>query len=244
MLAGLLAALSALPAPPASPFSPGEQLSYEVTILGATAGSAQLSVGAAALADGVSSWPLVALAHSGGAFETIFPLRDHYVSWWDPTALRAVASRLGASEGGNRYGFLMHFHRGEADYRHWDAKGVVQKVVPLPQGTLDFLSAIYWLRTRPLAPGELDSVSIYMGHDPWPLVARVVGRETIVTAAGAIPCVHLSLSARLLGPLGNRKDLQAWYSDDPRHLPVLLDSELFLGHLRAKLTKIEGAGHP
>lgn len=248
MTALLLAALAALAGPDASvvaraPFSPGELLSYEITVLGASAGSAQLAVGATTLADGVSTWPLVAQARSGGAIDTIFPIRDRLVSWWDPPDRRAVVSRLSAAEGSNHYTFLIHFHPGSADYRHWDPKQTVQKEVALPPGTLDFLSAIYWLRTRPLALGERDTVPVYMGREPWPLTARVVDRQMIATATGPIHCVHLVIGASATGPLGNRRDMDAWFSDDARHLPVLLDSELFVGHLRVKLTKIEGAAH-
>jgi hypothetical protein len=244
----LLAALAA-PGPDAgslaAPFLPGEQLSYQVTILGATAGTAQLAVGAATSVEGLSTWPIVAQASSLGAVDRVFPIHDHDVSWWSPPARRGVVSRLVAAEGSNHYGFIIRFLPGAsgltADYRHWDGKGAVHKTVPLPAGTLDFLAAVYWLRTRPLALGERDSVPVYMGNDVWPLSVHVLGRQTIGTPAGAIPCVHVSIGAHMTGPFGNRRDLDAWFSDDPRHLPVLLDSEMLIGHLRAMLTKVEGA---
>jgi hypothetical protein len=47
------------------------------------------------------------------------------------------------------------------------------------------------------------------------------------------------MSAQFTGPLGNKRDLDAYFSNDPSHLPLLLDSELFVGHVQVRLADVK-----
>jgi hypothetical protein len=85
----------------------------------------------------------------------------------------------------------------------------------------------------------VDSIPIFMGQDNlWRLVATVVGTEPVELPSGSVRCAHVRLSAQFAGPLGNKRDLDAYFTDDPSHIPVVLDSELFIGHMRARLSHL------
>jgi hypothetical protein len=189
---------------------------------------------------------VVAVVQTTGPFDHVFSIRDRLVTWLDPVTHRAVASRITASEGSNRYGHFMHFHRGAArdagmpvDVEHWDGKHTNTVSRTLDPDAEDFLAAIFWLRRLPLAPKEVDSIPIFMGQDNlWRLVATVVGTEPVELPSGSVRCAHVRLSAQFAGPLGNKRDLDAYFTDDPSHIPVVLDSELFIGHMRARLSHL------
>jgi hypothetical protein len=246
----LLALLAAGTDAGVQPFAPGESLTYEVTALGFGAGTLRMQVSAPAPMDGISTWPIAVDIRSKGAFDQIFPLRDHDATWWDPVAGHAVANRLSASEGGHRYEYEMHFHRSvpgpdggiAVDVDHREEGKRETQVRSLDPDVENFLAAIYWLRLRPLLPDERDSVPVVMGENRWTLVSTVVGRETIESGAGSHPCVHVRLSVQFSGKMGNKRDLEAWFTDDPRHVPVLLDSELFIGHLKMRLAQVGDGG--
>jgi len=237
---------------PASPFVPGEELNFKVTVLGVEAGSLSIHIDPANVVDGVSAWPVVAQVNSRGAFDRVFAVHDHYAAWWDPQTSRAVATRLSASEGGNRYGYVMHWHRNQpapdggivVNVEHRDGTSVEKLTRSLDPDVEDFLAALYWLRTRPLKAGEEDVVPIFMGQVTWKLVSRVVGVEPVELDTGKMPCVHVRMSAQFSGPLGNKRDLDAYFSDDAAHLPVLMDSELFVGHFQAKLVDVRMHPNP
>jgi hypothetical protein len=245
--------LAAAVVPTAAPslgFGPGESLSYAVTNLGAPAGTARIDVGAAALRAGAAAWPLVVTVRSEGLAEKLYPVRERYVDWWDPATALAVESGLSTSEGGQRSGFHIRFERQTAwpdggvaaDVELWSGSERETARRPVDPAAQDILSATFWLRTRPLSPGDRYEVPVFMGKAQWPLGATVLGRETVATAAGSFDCIHVRLSASLKGRLGNRRDLDAYFSADPRHLPVLLDSELLIGRLRVSLTGVQGDG--
>jgi hypothetical protein len=230
------------------PFGPGESLSYAVTYLGAPAGMARIDVGSAAPKDGTETWPLVVTVKSGGLVDRLFPIRDRYVDWWDPATGRSVDSSLSASEGGKHTGFHIRFERQRAgpdggiaaDTQVWTGSEREASLRSVERDAQDVLSAMFWLRTRPLAVGDHDTLPIFMGKLQWPLGATVLGRESVPTALGPIDCMHVRLSATISGKLGNRRDLDAFFSADPRHLPVLLDSGLLVGTLEVRLNGVVG----
>jgi hypothetical protein len=246
----LLALLAAASDAGTQPFVPGEKLLYDVTALGFGAGTLQMQVSGPAPMDGVSTWPIAVDIRSKGAFDQIFPLRDHDATWWDPATGRAVANHLSASEGGHRYEYEMHFHRAvpgpdggiAVDVDHKEEGKHDTGVRSLDPDVENFLASIYWLRLRPLAADEVDEVPVVMGENRWMLVSKVVGHETIESGAGSFPCVHVRLSVQFSGKMGNKRDLEAWFTDDARHMPVLLDSELFIGHLKMKLAQVTDGG--
>ena len=235
----------------ALPFGPGESLGYAVSYLVRPPAPPDIDVGSAAPKDGTLTWPLVVTVKSGGAVELLFPVRDRYIVWWDPRTRRSVDSSLAASEGGKRSGFHIRFERQQAgpdggiaaDTQVWSGSEREESLRSVEPTAQDVLSAMFWLRTRPLAPGDHETLPIFMGKLQWPLGATVVGRESVPTALGAIDCVHVRLSATIQGKLGNRRDLDAYFSADARHLPVLLDSELLIGLLQVRRSPPSLATH-
>ena len=238
----------ATPASTGLGFGPGEALSYAVTYFGAAAGSARIEVGSPAPRGGVTTWPLVVTATSAGVADKIYMVRDRYVDWWDPASARSVESGLWAQEGGHRSGFHVHFERQRsgpdggmaAETEVWEGGSHETGLRAVEPDSQDVLSAVFWLRAQRLAVGDRYAVPIFMGKVQWPLGASVLGKETVTTALGPIDCVHVRLSASFKGKLGNRRDLDAYFSDDRRHLPVVLDSEVVIGHLRVSLTGVLG----
>ncbi len=234
------------PLPVGLGFGPGESLTYAVTYFGASAGSSRIEVGSAAPRGGTAAWPVVVTATSAGVADKVYQVRDRYVDWWDPVSARSVESGLAALEGGHRSGFHIHFHPGGpdggvvTDTQVWDGNESETTHRVLTPNAQDILSAIFWLRTQRLAIGDRYTVPVFMGKVEWPLGAAVLGLETVPTQLGPIDCVHLRLSASFKGKLGNRRDLDAYFSVDSRHLPVLLAAEVVVGRLRVLLTRVQG----
>ncbi len=248
-----LSASARRPAKPASsgatgglPFAPGESITYEVTVLGAEVGVASVDLGSAAVVDGVSAWPIVIRSRSAGAIDRVFPVRDRFVSWWDPVTRRAVECRLDASEGGKVRRLSIRFRRppasgvpATAEVQRTDRDGTVHETDAVDPDAEDLAAAVAWLRCQRLRPGERYTVPVFTGKKQWPMGATVVGAESVQTPAGRFDCVHVEVSTAFDGKLATRHDLDAWFSADARHLPVRLDADLPIGRLRAEVSKVE-----
>ncbi len=101
-------------------------------------------------------------------------------------------------------------------------------------GTYDFLSAVYRIRALPLTDGTTYTLSIRSENQNYQIDIRVNGREVIKTNVGSFNTIVAQ--ARVKGESqGNSYDMKAYFSDDQRHVPVLIVSRLSAGEIRAEL---------
>src|SRR5262245_6076730 len=82
-------------------FGPGEQAPYRISFLGVGAGMAQITVGAPTEKWGREVWPIVSLAKSDPLF-ALYPIKDKFISYWEPVTRRTLGSELFAEENRRR----------------------------------------------------------------------------------------------------------------------------------------------
>lgn len=99
-------------------------------------------------------------------------------------------------------------------------------------GTYDFLSAIYRLRALSLADGATYSLAVHDENQNYQIEVKVSGREVIKTNVGTFNTVVAQVRVRS-GSGGY--SLKAHFSDDQRHVPVLIVTRLSAGEVRAEL---------
>ncbi len=245
VLAVLVGALAApvpargAPAAPPHAFGPGEVLVYDVHYGPVHTGKARIAVGADRPMGGKQVWPIVVQARTNDVFSHVFPVRDQFVTLWQPKAAGSLGFDFHADENGRR-----RFTR----MRLYPAKGraVVERQVPgkaphrahyqTGRADHDVASAVFWLRTRPLHVGDRDQVRVFTGYRTWDLVAHVEGKETVKTAAGTWHTVRVRLETHFHGRLAARHDIVLWMTDDRAHVPVRAEAELVLGSVQADLS--------
>jgi hypothetical protein len=237
--------VSALVSLQASPFGPGEELVFQVKMLGVKNGTAQFDVGAPEQVEGVSVWPIVMTARSTGLTDAVFPVRDRFVSFWDPASSLPVEGRLSANEGGKQRTLSMLFRRpGEGAAASVqvlleDSRGTTTTTTAMEPKAQDVQSAVYWLRTRPLRVGDHESVPVVAGKRQWTMEAEVTAQEPLATPAGRFDALRVRISTGFAGKLQSRKAIEAYFSADPRHMPLRFDADLLLGKMTAELVRFE-----
>ncbi len=107
-----------------------------------------------------------------------------------------------------------------------------QKAFP---GTYDFLSAFYRARALPLSEGAVYNFLVRGESADYQAELKVVGREVIKTNVGSFNTIITQIRASN-SPV---KNLKAYFSDDERHLPVLVTARVSTGDLRAELAGSE-----
>jgi hypothetical protein len=104
--------------------------------------------------------------------------------------------------------------------------------------TFDLLSALYFLRTQPLAPGATFPLSVQNQGTPYQAELRVTGRETVKTSAGSFNALVGQVRVRDNAAINNYR-VRVYFSDDERHIPVLISVRLAAGEVRAELASID-----
>lgn len=102
-------------------------------------------------------------------------------------------------------------------------------------GTYDFLSALYRARALPLANGAVYDLSVRGQGVDYQAELKVVGRDLIRTNVGSFPTIVTEIKVNG-SPL---KNFKIYFSDDERHVPVLITARVRSGDLTAELAGSE-----
>lgn len=104
----------------------------------------------------------------------------------------------------------------------------------------DFLSAIYYLRTQPLALGQRLELVMSDSGAVFHIPVGVVERKRMKTALGRVPTLRVDVE--LFGPQRLIQDrtgqMSLWLTDDARHIPVRARLNTDIGTLDIKLKKV------
>jgi hypothetical protein len=98
-------------------------------------------------------------------------------------------------------------------------------------GTLDLLSAVYRVRAMPLAPGASYYTTIKNEGEEYRAQIKVDGRESIKTSVGSFDAIatHVNMKS------GPDYDIQAYFTDDEWHVPLLVTARYRGGDVQIEL---------
>ncbi len=101
-------------------------------------------------------------------------------------------------------------------------------------GTFDFLSALYRMRSLPLAEGSSYYLSVAGDEREYHIELRVKGRQSIKTNVGSFSTFVTEVDVKNDSAADNY-NLHIYFSDDQKHLPVLITAKHKAGEVRAEL---------
>lgn len=247
LMVGLWAGFPALagdPAPaqssktPPPAFGPGEQARYRVQYLGITAGTAQITVGAEISQWGKGVLPIISVAISDPKL-VFYPIRDRFVTYWDPATGRSIGSDLFAEENGKK-----RRQRIRLDHDSGQAHVVKQKhgeepqesVHQIPPGTADVAAATFLMRNQLLSEGQEFQVPVFTGAKSFVMYAKVEGRMKLQTPLGERDVFKVRTQTDFSGRLKSKKDMVVYMTADAARVPVRIEAEFLVGPIVAELT--------
>ena len=242
LISGLVAFVVALPAiaqESKSAFGPGEQMTFKVDYLGMNAGTTTVTVGSNTTQWGHKVWPLVALAKTESVFR-MYPVRDKFISYWDPAENRSIGSDLFADEGNKKRRQRIKVDHGEkkAQVIKQDEGGDEREgFYDVSEKTFDIASAAYALRNMPLEVGSSFELPIFTGAKEFVMTAKVVGKQTLATPMGDKEVFKVAVATAFTGKMAAKRDMHAYFTTDKSHVLVKLEAELVLGTLTANLVE-------
>ncbi|HYV46909.1 MAG TPA: DUF3108 domain-containing protein [Myxococcaceae bacterium] len=233
------AALAFAEEPQALAFGPGEQATYRVEYLGMTAGTARVTVGTEITQWGKGVLPIVSVAQSDPKL-VFFPIRDKFVTYWDPAAARSIGSDLFADENGKkrRQCIKLDHQAGSATVtKQKDGQEPQESTHEIQPGTADVAAATFLMRSQDLHDGAEFNVPIFTGAKTFVMRARVEGRMTLKTPVGDREVYKIRTQTDFSGKFQSKKDMFAYLTTDPSHVPVRIEAEFLLGNIIAELTE-------
>lgn len=223
-----------LPFSPA-PYRTGERLTYNVSFSNfISAAHVELQVGARGVFFGREGIQLRSHVETTGVVHAaLFAINNDYVTYVDPATGLPFHSQQ-----------VVHDATRTSDTERAFNEPVGAAAIPSElrtgesPGTYDLLSAIYRLRALPLAEGSTYYLSVRGETEDYQAEVKVTGRQNIKTTVGSFNTVVSQVRVTNNSRANNYR-IRIFFSDDERHVPVLITARIAAGELRAELAGSE-----
>lgn len=216
----------------------GEALKYGLYYSFIKAGTAYIKTRGISTVGGRDAYLIQTTAFSASAIDPFFKVRDVNYSWLDAENFSSLGYAQSVREGNYKRDEWLTF-----DYDNNLFYGEVQKKAEprvisgeLDIPVLDMLTSLYFVRAQELTPGKDVVFDIVNREKQYPLVVKVLRKETVKTAAGKFDCIVVEPQFRGEGIFVSKgKSLQVWLTDDEYKMPVKMKTEVFIGSVSAEL---------
>ncbi len=226
-------------------FAAGEKLVYEISWSNiVNAGIATMEVTEENSSDAIPVYVLHSQTRSVGLVETFYPVRDSVESTVDAKTFCSDSFVLHESHGGRKRDRDMVFDH-ETNTVRVTLRGD-SKTYPVPECVQDALSSLYYVRTREdFTANEPIIVDVHDSDKTWAVEVQTIGKEHVVTPAGAFDTIKVKTYPKYEGVFMNKGEIYIWLTDDIRKIPVLMKSKISIGSIVATLIEMhEGAPKP
>lgn len=214
-----------------APYFVGERLTYNVAFSNfVSAGHVELFVAARGTFYGREGVELHAHVETTGVvYAALYSLNNDYVSYVDAATGQPYRAQQVVREAARSSSTSSDFNQPAGTAAIPDKL----KVGEFP-GTYDFLSALYRLRALPLAEGSTYYLTARGESQEYQAELRVRGHQAIKTNVGSFNAIVTQVRVANNAE-ANDLHLQIYFTDDERHVPVLIIAKLKAGEIRAEL---------
>ena len=228
-----------------APWMKGEKLTFSLGWGFITAGSATLEV--RPTLDGKTEF--LTFATGNKTINKIYPVNDTIYTRVRNKGLMTEVFRKRLHEGTYHNTSVIRFDRkGEkawlsdtvfTDMKTRNVKRSADTSVAIQGMEHSIMSACYLVRTLPLTVGETSRFSAVSGKKRYELKVVVHGREKIKSVLGEVPCIKVEPVLDGDGIFVSKGRIFIWLTDDDRRIPVLMECEIALGSIKAKLLDVK-----
>ncbi|OYU94232.1 MAG: hypothetical protein CFE21_16725 [Bacteroidetes bacterium B1(2017)] len=223
-------------------FTYGEKLEYRVHYGPLTGGNASFEIDPNSVdVNGRKSYHIKVSGKSAGMVDVMFKVRDEFESYVDEEAIIPWKCIKRVKEGGYKDSDFIMFDQvnGFATSRRGK--------VDIEQQTQDVVSAIYFARTTDMTNakvGDIFPVNFYIDAENYLLRFKYVGKEVVKTDAGTFNTLVIKPQLIKGRVFKDDEALTLWVTDDDNKLPIMVESDIFVGSIKAELIKYDKVKNP
>lgn len=225
-------------------FAAGEKISYKVIYnwnsLWLNGGEASFEVNEGVFGSN-KVFHVIGEGVSYKSYDWFFKVRDTYESYIDQHTLQPLKFIRNVNEGGytiyNNVTFNQNEHKAISTHGEFKVPACIQ----------DVLSAIYFTRNIDFASYHVNDtipVNLFLDDSVYHVYIRYLGKEPVKIKSGTFNCIKfrpLLISGTIFK--GGEK-MTVWVTDDGNKIPVLVESPILIGFIRAELHEYSGLRNP
>jgi len=235
-------------------FKAGEVIRYDISyqwgIIWVEAGDVFFSVQKANFAGG-DVFHFYSYGKTKPFWDGMFKVRDEYQSYTDAKTFEPYYSTRKTLEGNfwanDKTTFDYSTNKIYANTNNAERKKKTDTLQMKPC-TLDLLTAIYYARNidfTKLSKKQTFPFTVVIDNGIFELYGRYLGQEELILP-NKKKFKTLKFSALLIeGTIfKGGEDMTVWVSDDPNHVPLLVDAKILIGSVKAYMTSYSGLKYP
>lgn len=227
------------------PFAVGEKLTYQVFWGPFVVGRATLEVAGMEMVDGHDCYHLVARAKTSGVIDLLYPIDSTAESWLDCDGLFSRRYREDRTEGKRHRDTESHYDYANKETVITNHVNGRQRHVPLEQPVQDVVSSLYVVRTKKLMLDSDQMFAISADNMTYKVTIHPDERKLIwVKPFGDVQALRIEPNPTLSVVSANNGRMWFWISDDDRHLPLLVNSDLKFGSAKLVLFSVVNGKDP
>lgn len=228
-------------------FQAGEQLTYKLyynwNFIWLAAGEVHFKV-----RDLGDQFHISALGQTYPSYEWFYKVRDRYEVFINKETLLPSTSIRDVHEGKYTVYDEIDYDQinGKASSLRGDTKNeAVRSEYSIDHCMHDVLSIMYYSRNvdfENFEEGENFPIKIFMDKETWPLQVVYKGKDEAkrIKGKGKFKTIKFGPEVIAGGIFDKKTEMTVWVSDDQNRLPLLIESPLSIGHVKAVLKNYEG----
>lgn len=222
------------------PFLPGEVMNYQVRWAFIPAGVATIRVRAIKKIGGTPVHHFILEAKTYPYIDLIYKVRERVESYTDMKKGRSIFYRkIRKGHSKKDISVVFDWKEKKAEYIQ---NGITRFRTPVLDGTTDPLSVFFIFRAMHLEENRIFKRPVSDGKKCVIGIARVLRREKISVSSNIYSTYLVEPEIKHIGGVFKKKKgsrLLIWVTDDKRHIPVRIKSEVAVGSFTAELVSYE-----
>ena len=223
------------------PYKVGEYAAYTLHFGAINVGFADLEITESIQLNNRSTLHVVGKARTAPFFDWFFKVRDVYETFIDTNTLLPLVFKRAVNEGGYLINQRYHFN-------HNDSRVITQdSSFFIPINTQDMLSAFFLARTfkkESIIDGKSFYIPLFMDDENYNLEIKYLTNEIMDTKWGKIDCMVFSPKMQEGRVFEDGEKMKIWITDDANHLLLKVETEIFVGTIKAVLEDYKELKHP
>ena len=185
-------------------------------------------------------------------YDWIYKVRDHYEAYMSQDEMQPIRFKREVNEGSThiREDYIFNYKKKLAYtlIQEDEDEPFVKDTVNLNGCSYDVMSMIYIARNinyEGLNKGDKIPIKIFLDNKSHDSFIRYLGKETLkIKDLGEFSCVKFS-PLLIEGTIFNGgEDMTVWVTDDKNRVPLLIETPILVGSIRARVNKMEGLRYP
>ncbi len=248
ILSGFLGIQKVTPITKNTSYTTGEDLEYRVHLAFFTVGKASTHVDKKLhKINNKTCYKVDAYGKTADWIGWVSKFDDNWGAYIDTTSLLAQISYRKLQEGSYRRDETVTFdhekNKAEVKVKNNDTGKDEIKVYDVPGNTKDLVAGFLHLRIvdfKKLNPKDTIVISGFLEDKAYNLKIIYVGKETISTKVGKIPCIKLRPVMPANSLFDGEDSIFCWISDDQNKIPIKLQAKMFIGSTGLELSSFRG----